>query len=380
MNATETARDTASLHAVDSLLADILRGGRLDTAALARLDPGRFVTAALNHDVLPLVAERLAGRDDVPEALRARLRELSSQAVATDLLREVELRRLLAALESRAIGSLIIKGSHLAYSHYPRPDLRPRVDTDLLIQGRHRDELHEILTIELGYEAISKVSGDFVAAQRLYIKYHDGAIVHAVDVHWKVASPAVFAQVARYEEMAATAVPLPRLGSGARGPANVFALLIACVHRVAHHGDSMHFKWIYDIDVIARSLTPGDWRAFASLAAERQMTAVCQRSLERAAYWFRTDLPVGLWAASSRRRPAERSAAYLDARPKAEMVADDLRALPSWSARARLIFEHTCPSADYMRRIYAPHSRAPLVALYLLRIARGAMTWFRLSH
>jgi len=46
----------------------------------------------------------------------------------------------------------------------------------------------------------------------------------------------------------------------------------------------------------------------------------------------------------------------------------DLRALKGWRARARLLGELVCPSRAYMREVYAPDSRAPLVALYVGRL------------
>ena len=45
------------------------------------------------------------------------------------------------------------------------------------------------------------------------------------------------------------------LDTSARGPSSVDALVLAAVHRIAHHFDSDHLIWLYDIDLIARSLT-----------------------------------------------------------------------------------------------------------------------------
>jgi hypothetical protein len=70
----------------------------------------------------------------------------------------------------------------------------------------------------------------------------------------------------------------------------------------------------------------------------------------------------------------EASAEYLapGRRPIHDIVSD-LRALPTWSARSRLVSERLFPSARYMREVYARTSRAPLAWLYLLRALQGAL-------
>lgn len=361
---------------VDTWLASLLGGTVSGDALLSHVAPDVLFAAASAHDIVGLVADRLLGRCDVPEALASRLRAAIRREITVDLLREAELRRLTAAFDAADIDALLIKGSHLAYSHYPRSDLRARLDTDVLIPVACRDRVHDLLTREHGYAASEKVSGDLTITQKSYAKHEAGAEVHAVDIHWRVTSPQVFAHVLTYDELARDAVPLPRLGPHARGLSDVHALLLACVHRVAHHADSGMMKWLYDIHLLVPALSGAQWREFLDLARARGVLAVCQHSLDRAAAAFGTVLP-GTVDAARGNEPvrAERTAAYLVSRSKARVVADDLRALPSWRDKARLLGEHLFPSRAYMQRMYAPSSKAPLVVLYFLRIVRGAGRW-----
>src|SRR5437763_1017049 len=78
------------------------------------------------------------------------------------------------------------------------------------------------------------------------------------------------------------AAVLPALGAGALSPCPIHALLVACVHRVAHHGDTAHLLWLYDVHLIARQLTAASRDAFRELAAARRMRAVCGRTLSMA--------------------------------------------------------------------------------------------------
>jgi hypothetical protein len=77
------------------------------------------------------------------------------------------------------------------------------------------------------------------------------------------------------------------------------------------------------------------------------------------------------------RAEREASAAYLSpARRPVHDIVDDLRALPTWSARCRLVSERLFPSRHFMREVYAPASRVPLAGLYVWRALQGARRSF----
>ena len=85
------------------------------------------------------MAERLAHGEYVPAALRTLLRTRETDAIVLDLARVAELKQLLRALARGGVLPLLLKGAHLAYSHYARPYLRPKSDTDLLVPPHARD-------------------------------------------------------------------------------------------------------------------------------------------------------------------------------------------------------------------------------------------------
>jgi hypothetical protein len=158
---------------------------------------------------------------------------------------------------------------------------------------------------------------------------------------------------------------------------DVHAVVLACVHRVAHHYGSDFLIWLYDIDLIARRLPPNDWREVAHVAAERKVAQVVRRSLARAATVFDTPVPADELGALAN-EPQELSAAYLSPRRHVFAMLDDLRALPSWTDRVQLVREHLFPPERYMRSVYAPASAAPLPVLYVRRLMRGTRKWLRI--
>ena len=184
---------------IDECLAALLRGDACDPDTLATYAPELLLNAAREHDISALVADRLAVVDQSTAMLRTAFREESQRLAASDLAAEIELRRLLKELDARGVQVLVIKGSHLAYSHYARPDLRARIDSDLLVGRTERDSAARVLC-GLGYVPDAKPSGELTATQQLYALTRHDADVHLVDLHWRLASPQVFAHVLNFVE------------------------------------------------------------------------------------------------------------------------------------------------------------------------------------
>ena len=356
-----------------ALLSAALSGDPASTSALERWPIDAVKDAARRHGVLPLLADRVGGSS-------ARLREaLGADAageVAADLFREAELRRVLDGFAAAGVAALVIKGAALAYTHYERPDLRARDDSDLLIQPDGQPAAHGVLGA-LGYRRGQHVAGELVSAQAAYTKRLDGATVHTIDLHWRIANPHVFTHVLTFEELRRDAVPVAGLGASAFAPSAPYALFLACVHRVAHHRDADLLIWVYDIHLLASRLTPAEWRTFLALAIERDMATICRQGLTRAAAAFNTIIPDAV-SGALQLRPGRReaSAAFLTPeRAQFATLLSDLRTLRSWRERRRLVREHLLPSSSYMRETYAPSSRAPLAVLYFWRALRGAWRW-----
>lgn len=362
--------------ALDKLMAATITGNVVAARRLASAAPDAVCLRAEYHGVLPLVADRLAGLQDVPAQLATRLRLHAARQVASDLMHETEIRSMLARLDQAGIEPLLLKGTHLAYAWYQRPDLRPRHDTDILIPVTAKAAAAEVLE-SLGYEASANSGGELVSYQAAFVKHRLGLRLHVVDVHWRIANPQVFAGLLSYEELVRDAIDVPLLAPRARGLSAAHALLLACVHRVAHHFDSNRLIWLYDIHLLASALSVPEWEQFLTLIEQRRVAAVCRRSLDRAAQRFATNVPSAVRSDARLRTPSapEASAAYTRPRRVVQDVASDLQALSSWRDRLQLVREHLFPPRQYMREVYSMSRRAPLPWLYASRAVRGAWRW-----
>ncbi len=326
-----------------------------------------------------VLAEARAGSVHLVLADRLRLASFQDElreAAVVDACRTRELRAVLAALAEAGVTPILLKGAALAGTHYSRPELRPRSDTDLMIPSRARDAVARTL-VTLGYRRMSEVDGEEAIGQFHFDRHDPNGLFHALDVHWRVSNVRVFADALTYEELARDAVALPALGPDARGPSPVHALLLACVHRVAHHGDTDNLLWLYDVHLLARALTRDERDAFDALASTRRMRAVCARTLclARDAFGGVDAAWIERLSAGSAGEPA---AGFLGGRLRqVDILRSDISAIPQWRPRLALVREHLFPRAQFMHERYGTRTNLVLPWLYMHRIVTGLPKWFR---
>jgi hypothetical protein len=348
------------------ILAAILRGEIQEIS-------DALVTAADDQGLAALVAASPSGAV-APATIASRLRRILADAEALSMLRTRELRRVLDALASAGLKAVVIKGAHLAHAIYSSPALRPRTDTDLAIDQRDHERAAQALHA-LGYRRIVHVRGSLILGQCHFESVDATGVEHAIDLHWRVAAPLVLRDVRTPSALLRDAVPIAALGSAAIGPALHDALIIACVHLVAHHREMPRLLWLHDIALLARALDAGAAERFALIAQLERVRALCGVALRRA-HEFSPDEALAGVIARLDALPAreEPSARLLETNRKAGELWLDLRAARSWDERLVLVKEHAWPDVDYMR---ATHGQAWLPFAYARRAFRGALRWMQ---
>src|SRR6266446_6297793 len=133
------------------------------------------IDALEEHGALPLVYSF----SHIPA-----LRERAIREATTEAIRHEELRRVLGAL---GVFALVVKGSALAHQLYPAPELRPRCDTDLLIDAADLDAARAALRA-LGYHEATTSGDELALAQRTFSRLDDFGCPHLLDVHWEIAN------------------------------------------------------------------------------------------------------------------------------------------------------------------------------------------------
>src|SRR5256885_4645548 len=367
------AADRADLDAcVAQALVDRCHPGSVDEAR-------QWLEHAESHRVHVLLADRWMRSTNpvvTAPALRGTLVRTLRAAFVADAMREAECRRVYGTLTRAAIRAAVLKGAALAHTAYEATHLRPRCDTDILIDAADAAAVARIL-LELGYTADLETSGDLVSAQSHFSRADAHGGRHAWDVHWRVSNTHAAANLLSLDRIASAGCRPPAL-EGLFAPSRVDALLLACVHRIAHHYDAPDLIWLYDIHLLAESLSAaagGAWTALVSDAAERDALRWTLHSLARAQQRFGTCLPASV------QQSVDAAATTLTDRAgswrEVDVLRMNLRALPGWSDRLRLVRQHLFPPAAFVAEKYGLRYRAALPLAYLHRIVTGAPKWFR---
>jgi len=330
------------------------------------------LNAAAEHGIEPLLRQHLkttGAWERVPADIRSTLDERTRREVALEEIRKSETRAVFDSLSEAAVSALLLKGGALAYTHYATPWLRPRRDADVLVRKRDRELASGILE-RLGYERINSLSRDAVHTQWMFRRCRK-SVSHVVDLHWAVSNRPLFARTLSLGELLADARPIAALGANVCGPGPVHALLLACIHRVAHHNDCDNLLWLYDIRLLTERMTIPEWKTFWNLATEKQVASLCAKTLALTdRYVGCVNPPQAPSAIVPRHHTNEPSARYLGGNQSAaHSLLLDVKDSQSYPARVRLLASHLFPDAAYMRAKYGARGQAALALAYARRSA-----------
>ena len=267
----------------------------------------------------------------------------------------MELQAVLGALHDAGVLPLILKGTALAYCLYPAPHERPRIDTDLFLRHEDVDRAWEVFRAR-GYARAAQNTGRLVSHQFACARTDEHGVWHAFDLHWKLANPQVFANLIGYDLLDSTRGAVPALGPHARVPSPVDLPLLAFVQ---HRSDPRHLSRVIAANnVVSAAFMVG--AAGAGIGLRALGFTIPQLFLYTAilntivcVYIF-TVIPEFLmrfiiWMLVH--------TVYRVSQRGLDNLLVDLRQLPGWRDRLRLIVEHA-----FLRRKHAvalQHHAAP---------------------
>ncbi len=118
-----------------------------------------LINSAERHALAPLVYHHFTrAKIEYPRATAMELRALTLRHRAADQIRSSVLLELLTELKKASIQFAVLKGAALAHIVYPKADLRPRRDLDVLVDPQRADEAQSILR-DLGFNAPEQQTG-----------------------------------------------------------------------------------------------------------------------------------------------------------------------------------------------------------------------------
>ena len=355
----------------------LLRGESPEWPAPAGDDGiAEFLRDARYHGVTPLLDARFRATEahGWPTAIRQACHEDALVQSMRELMRRTELVRILAALTTVDIVPLILKGTALAYSHYPSPVLRPRADCDLLVAPAFRDAGARVLR-KLGYGRVSGPAGDYVGYQFEMAHTDSHGATFTVDLHWRISNAQAFAWLFDFDELASASVPIDALGQAARRLGDVHALALALLHRVGNNvyvepGFGDRLIWLYDFRVLVDAMTDDDLARFVRLIGTKGMAAIAIDGLRQCALCLPSPRVDKLIAALESSPAATSGAQHLRA-GRLGREWRELLAIPTTAGRLGYLRSRLVPDPDYMRERFPDARAQKLPALHAQRWLEG---------
>ena len=310
----------------------------------------------------------------LPPELNGHLAQLKAMMVANDKLKQIELASLFDAFNDKGLNAVLFKGSALAYSLYPKPWLRPRSDSDVLIAPKDRIKFDATLH-QLRYQKLLTIQGDYVSYQSTYGKALAGSSFINIDLHWKINNRQMFSQTFTAQELTKNGAQLTQLEgtplrSSASIPSYVDSVLIASIHRLGHHHTEERLAWLYDIHLLIGRFTDQDWRQLTHRSARKQICAITLDALKTAQHYLLTELDdeamSQLEASASR---FEASSIFLNRQlSERHYFWADLKSMSDLKSKFVFLRESVVPPPDYVRQ--QMNTRWASIA-YIKRFIRG---------
>ncbi len=318
----------------------------------------------LDYHGITLLAD---ANGNLPKSLDRIITQRKAMTVASSVLKQNALVELFDAFHTAQLPCVLFKGSALAHTLYPEPWLRPRTDSDVLINQHDFAKFSEVFE-QLGYKKLFAIEGQHISYQSTFSKPLAGQSVMDVDLHWRINNRQSLSKVFDVTSLMKDGKTINQLSTNITAPSHVDSLLISSLHRLGHHQTEERLAWLYDIHLLASTLSATDWKTLTSKAVNKKISAITHDALINCQRWLGTNVPESVLGVlmNSKREP---SRIFLQRElPEWRYFFADLKSMPSIGAKFGLIRENLLPSPDYVRQ--QMNTKSALLA-YIKRFIRG---------
>jgi len=354
----------------------VQREGPTPADVVARYGMEAVLDACEREGVVSVVYARLSDVDSSDLASPEFMQALATRArlcAARSLLCVSEARKIQVALAGAGVPAIWLKGIALGQWLYSSMHLRDVADIDLLLPD-HATTLRaaEVLA-PLGYALPNPhIAGDLVVHELL--AWSERAQLE-LDLHWDLSNDALFAGRLSWQALHADAIELPALSATARGLAPRHALLHAVVHRAANYrsGREDRLRWLYDLHLLAGSLTGEVWQQLVEDAATHRVAGPALDGLQAIHATFGTAVPAAILS-DLRAAAAREFLQCARLRSWGYFQWSSWRALPGLSTRLRWLRQLLLPDMAHLRVRYGGDG-ASGTRVVTRRIVDGWQRW-----
>lgn len=346
--------------------ASLVTGKVSDALDPQNISTAEFIDTLDYHGITLLALQNGTLPTDVIEKLGSR----KAMMVANDVLKQTALTELFEAFEQAGLSnSILFKGSALAYTVYPQPWLRPRSDSDCLIDQSDYVKFASIFS-QLGYQKLFAIEGQYLSYQSTFSKILVGQAAINIDLHWRINNRQTLACAFNVHELIEHSQCLSMLSNSIKIPCPVDSVLIASLHRLGHHQNEERLTWLYDIHLLVGALNQNNWQQLCDKASDKKLAAITLDALRYCQHLFDTNIPSFAESALTKSASQPEPSQLFLKRELSEwqIFAQDLKSLAGWQKKFYLVFESVFPNSDYVRQQMETDN---IVLAHYRRILRG---------
>jgi len=219
---------------VETLLKQVFRGEDHDWPVDNSASNDAFLGAIKFHGLTPIFWYWINQHElckNWPSSLLTSIQNVAMQEIASDMLIQLDLKKVLESLDNNGIHPVLIKGTPLSYTLYPAPGLRPRCDTDFLIAKEDVDKTTQLMR-RLDYESLYNAKVELFSSQMTFVSRKKLKACGVYDIHWRINNRnRSFSDELNYSRLVSAGIKIPQLSQHAITLDNVDSLLLACFHR-----------------------------------------------------------------------------------------------------------------------------------------------------
>lgn len=231
-------------------------------------DGEALVDAARRHGLLALLHHTLRERcpDDVPEALRQRLRRLFLRNAERNLRISAQLLAVIERFEEAGVRVVPFKGPVLAEAVYGDVGMRQYADLDVLVARSDVRRAGELLA-SLGFglaHGSRRIDDALLQTAECHAGFHELRSQTTIEVHWRTGPRFANASLPA-EDLIAAALRTTLMGRPVDGLSPRDTYLVVCVHAAHHRWDQL--EHVVTVGRLIRGGTIVDWRGLLDRAA-----------------------------------------------------------------------------------------------------------------
>jgi hypothetical protein len=370
--------------AIDTWFRRLLHGETLPVPAATDEQWQQWLRAMQSHGLLPLLGRWLPAAGlgaELPFFAQTYLQQAYAAAMTEAACRWLELKQLVGTLAEVGVRPIVLKGTALAESCYPRPELRPSSDIDLLVRREEYQAARQVL-LRQGYRL---TSGD--RSQQMEWNNQEVFVFsngeerrqYPVELHWALSAHTRILQNMPVNLLFERAVALDEAGKGEGGSVQVLgptdALVYAALHLIYGHylydPASVRLIWLYDVKLLVGKIQDeAGWQDVlaASQRLEARLALVDTFTLTQA--WFGSPMPAAVADLTNYPPSAlERELHDVSGSGKSGRFKRHFLRLSGLSGRERLryIGNRLFPDRHELEAAYPQLSHLPLPLVYLAR-------------